>query len=56
VSEHTVTVVWMRETPDFDYCGEKTPIPAELAKMHEQAYHACFIANSVKTEVDVGPA
>jgi len=56
VSEHTVTVEWKRETPDFDYSGEKTPIPAELAKMHEQAYHACFIANSVKTEVDVGPA
>jgi organic hydroperoxide reductase OsmC/OhrA len=27
----------------------------EVAQIHEQAHHACFIANSVKTEVIVEP-
>jgi len=39
--------------PRVRFSGEKTPAPAETAKMHEQAHHACFIANSVKTEVVV---
>jgi organic hydroperoxide reductase OsmC/OhrA len=43
MSEHKVTVEWKRETPE------------EVAQMHEQAHHACFIANSVKTEVIVEP-
>ncbi len=39
--------------PQVRFGGEKTPTTEELAKMHEQAHHACFIANSVKTEVVV---
>jgi organic hydroperoxide reductase OsmC/OhrA len=39
--------------PQIRFGGENTPTPAELALMHEQAHHACFIANSVKTEVVV---
>jgi organic hydroperoxide reductase OsmC/OhrA len=37
------------------FSGEKAPTPEEVAQMHEQAHHACFIANSVKTEVIVEP-
>jgi organic hydroperoxide reductase OsmC/OhrA len=44
MSEHKVTFSWKRETPDFT-----------LARMHEQAHNACFIARSVKTEVVVEP-
>ena len=29
--------------------------PEEVARMHDQAHHACFIASSVKTEVVVEP-
>ncbi len=39
--------------PRVRFGGEKTPTPEELARMHDQAHHACFIANSVKTEVVV---
>ncbi len=42
--------------PQVRFGGEKTPTPAELAQMHDQAHHACFIANSVKTEVVVESA
>ena len=41
--------------PQVRFGGEKTPTPEELAKLHAQAHYACFIANSVKTEVVVEP-
>ncbi len=41
--------------PKVQFSGEKIPTTAEIAKLHEQAHHACFIANSVKTEVVVEP-
>jgi len=41
--------------PQVWFGGEKTPTPEELAQMHGQAHHACFIANSVKTEVVIEP-
>jgi len=41
--------------PQVRFGAGKTPTPEELAQMHEQAHHACFIANSVKTEVVVEP-
>jgi organic hydroperoxide reductase OsmC/OhrA len=41
--------------PKVQFSGEKTPTADELTQMHEQAHHACFIANSVKTEVLVEP-
>jgi organic hydroperoxide reductase OsmC/OhrA len=41
--------------PRVSFGGAKTPAPQEVGKMHEQAHHACFIANSVKTDVVVEP-
>jgi organic hydroperoxide reductase OsmC/OhrA len=41
--------------PQATFGGDKTPTPEELAQMHNQAHHACFIANSVKTDVVVEP-
>jgi organic hydroperoxide reductase OsmC/OhrA len=41
--------------PQIKFGGEKTPTPEELAQMHDQAHHACFIANSIKTEVTLKP-
>jgi organic hydroperoxide reductase OsmC/OhrA len=41
--------------PRVTFGGERTPNPEELRQLHEQAHHACFIANSVKTEVVVEP-
>jgi organic hydroperoxide reductase OsmC/OhrA len=37
--------------PRIDFTGERRPTPAELADLHHRAHAACFIANSVKTEV-----
>ena len=33
--------------------GEREPTPDELAHLHHEAHEACFIANSVKTEIVV---
>lgn len=41
--------------PQVRFGGEKTPTPDELAQMHDQAHHTCFIANSVNTEVVIEP-
>ncbi len=48
-----VTRVTLR--PQVTSSGEKTPSPEELRQLHDRAHHACFIANSVKTEVVVEP-
>jgi organic hydroperoxide reductase OsmC/OhrA len=48
-----VTHVTLR--PAVQFSGEKQPSPDELRLLHDQAHHACFIANSVKTEVSVEP-
>ena len=39
--------------PQVAFSGEKIPSLEELRQLHERAHHACFIANSVKTEVVV---
>ncbi|MGC8638787.1 MAG: OsmC family protein [Isosphaeraceae bacterium] len=46
-----ITRVTLR--PLIRFGGDKTPGAEELAQMHDQAHRACFIANSVKTEVTV---
>jgi organic hydroperoxide reductase OsmC/OhrA len=38
--------------PEIAYAG-RAPTPAELEHLHHAAHEACFIANSVKTEVVV---
>jgi organic hydroperoxide reductase OsmC/OhrA len=48
-----VTRVTLR--PRVRFGGDKVPSPEELRQLHDQAHHACFIANSVKTEVVVEP-
>jgi organic hydroperoxide reductase OsmC/OhrA len=46
-----VTRVVLR--PKIVWGGDKTPTAEEIEKMHEHAHHACFIANSVLTEVSI---
>ncbi len=41
--------------PLVTFSGEKLPTPEELQQLHDQAHHACFVANSVKSEVVVEP-
>lgn len=48
-----VTHVTLR--PQIVFSGNKLPTPDEIATMHHEAHEACFIANSVKTEIVVEP-
>jgi organic hydroperoxide reductase OsmC/OhrA len=41
--------------PQVRFGGDKTPSADGLRQLHDHAHHACFIANSVKTEVIVEP-
>jgi organic hydroperoxide reductase OsmC/OhrA len=48
--------MWMSRVtlrPRVDYSGEKRPTDAQIADLHHRAHEACFIANSVTTEVTV---
>jgi organic hydroperoxide reductase OsmC/OhrA len=48
-----ITVVTLR--PHCEFSGAQRPTPAELAALHEQAHHACFLASSVQSEIRVEP-
>jgi organic hydroperoxide reductase OsmC/OhrA len=46
-----MTVVTLR--PKVAFSGGKRPTKEELDDLHHRSHEACFIANSVKTEVRV---
>ena len=49
--------MWMSRVtlrPRLEFSGEKRPSDADIADLHHRAHEACFIANSVTTEVTVG--
>jgi organic hydroperoxide reductase OsmC/OhrA len=46
-----MTRVTMR--PQVTFSGDKRPTEADIADLHHRAHEACFIANSVTTEVTV---
>lgn len=48
-----MTLVTLR--PEVHFSGPRQPTPDELQHMHHEAHEACFIANSVKTEVRCDP-
>ena len=41
--------------PQVRFAGDHQPDAAEIHQLHEQAHAACFIANSVKTEIVCEP-
>lgn len=41
--------------PEVCMAGERQPTPEQFAQLHQAAHEACFIANSVKTEVRCEP-
>ncbi|RYX96609.1 MAG: OsmC family peroxiredoxin [Comamonadaceae bacterium] len=49
-----MTVVTLR--PEATFAGAKLPDRAALDQLHHEAHEACFIANSVRTEVRIEPA
>jgi organic hydroperoxide reductase OsmC/OhrA len=48
-----VTRVTLR--PKVAWAGEKTPTEDEVEAIHQKAHGACFIANSILTEVAIEP-
>ena len=48
--------MWMSRVtlrPRVEFSGEKQPGDTDIAELHHKAHEACFIANSVTTEVTV---
>ncbi|MEP7302403.1 MAG: OsmC family protein [Caldimonas sp.] len=41
--------------PSVEFSGERLPDRAEVERLHHEAHAACFIANSVRTEVRCEP-
>jgi organic hydroperoxide reductase OsmC/OhrA len=41
--------------PRIIFSGERQPSAAELDDLHHKAHEGCFIANSVKTRIEVEP-
>ena len=52
-AEGKTAVVKATLVPKVAFSGDKQPSPEEYAALHARAHAACFIANSVKTQVDV---
>jgi len=52
-SDGRMAVVKAILEPKVTFSGDKQPTAEEYAKLHERAHQACFIANSVKTQVEV---
>jgi len=48
-----ITVVTLQ--PHCQFSGDKLPTNSELAALHDRAHHACFLANSVRSEIRVEP-
>ncbi len=42
--------------PRIAFGGDHPPSSVDVAAMHDEAHHACFIANSVKTAVEIATA
>jgi organic hydroperoxide reductase OsmC/OhrA len=51
-------VPWMSSiqlNPKIAYSGEKQPSSAEVQQLHHLSHEQCYISNSIKTEVTIGP-
>ena len=49
-------IPWVSEItlqPQIEYGGEKVPTSTDEASLHHLAHEQCFIANSIKTHVQV---
>src|SRR5690242_148151 len=39
--------------PRISWSGERVPTSGDITSIHDEAHHACFIANSVKTAIAI---
>jgi organic hydroperoxide reductase OsmC/OhrA len=54
-SEGKMAMLTVTLKPEVQFSGENVPTREQLNGMHHEAHEACFIANSVKTEVRCEP-
>lgn len=52
-SEGKIAMTRIALRPRVVFSGAHRPAPQDLAEMHDQSHDACYIANSLKTEVVV---
>ena len=50
-----VAITRVRLRPVVVFAGERVPDAAQIARLHHDAHEACYIANSVTSEVTVEP-
>lgn len=55
-AEGRVAVTRVTLRPKVVFSGERTPSREEIDRLHHRAHEACYLANSVKTEVSCEPA
>lgn len=48
-------IAYVTLRPAVSFSGERVPTHQQIEQMHQQAHEACFIANSVKSEVRCEP-
>lgn len=53
VGQLVITQVTLR--PASRFSGPVQPTAEQLDELHEQAHHACFLANSVRTQITIEP-
>lgn len=56
MTKNAAGVPWVSSvvlSPRIAFRGERTPTREELEKLHDEAHHQCFIAQSVKTDIQV---
>lgn len=51
--QEVITIVKLR--PHCQFSGPKFPSADELVALHDRAHHACFLANSVRSELRIEP-
>jgi organic hydroperoxide reductase OsmC/OhrA len=54
-AEGRVAVTRVTLRPDAQFSGDRLPSREEIEHLHHEAHEACYIANSVKSEVRVEP-
>ena len=53
VAAGRVSMTQITLKPRIVFAGDKRPLPADVHALHHQAHEACYIANSIKSEVRV---
>ena len=53
-AEGRMSVTRVNLRPRIAWSGERVPTGGDVAAIHDEAHHECFIANSVKTAIAIG--